>query len=1484
MSCAVENQKNSSKPYSPRRERFADPPGACSRSSVAFPITRFALFRLLAGIAALLLLAVNMPAAQAQNAVLGRGDAVVTGFSGIKPADVPVPPGANPLDEFFIDPDGVSAQILSLDAFGQPPQGQLVATPPKLQLKAGQVGQIFAIALDDGLGAPVPNVYLGATASYGLQIVLPDSDGDGAPERVNKGHPNGMWMAGQFGPDPASGPGSIWRVDGQSGAVSLFTTLPENAGPGVGDVVFDRASRQFFASDLDSGLIYRISATGQIIDSFDHGVAGRPRKGLAAVGDDGSRLDIKNAAFDSLDPGTWGYTAEERRVHGMAVLGGRLYYAVAGQVWSVGISQAGFADDARWELDAKGISGDGPITDMLFDGEGRIYLAQRGTQRNSYDYSVFADAEKSNVVRYRREEPDNPTTESAWIEDPETYSIGLPPEHRHAEGGISLGYAHDDNGMLRRGACGQMLWSTGHRLRQGADDAETAEADVHGLQGNDVSLTQPQNTPPQQSYFADYDNLFGDAAKSGHVGDVEIWQPCDTAGFTQPFGQLPPGVLPPGDVPPELPPEFPGDDYHTNLKLTKHAMPKVCWNWAGGWLCRYRIRITNTGPDNYFGPLLVSDWLPAAPAGALMGFSPTPPWACWATGPSAHSCFRPGVFLAPGWSTDLIAFAWVPKSYPLCHLTNGAAIEWAPPGSQWNSNPFDDADFAAAIIPAEHCKPGPRTDLKIYKVPYGKCFPNAGKIRCVYVISVQNVGTAPYVGAIVVEDTVPAGTTAVFGGAPWAPCAGPVGSTYTCTHPGANLAPGAFAPPIFVGVDTPVPLAKQMNCRVRNRAEITQATGGSTQNFDPTNDTADAVATVPAEVCHEQPRRSNLKIEKRAGHVLCQLGQSDWCKGFRITVTNTGPNAFNGIITVSDVAPAGLIVQASGPGWTCVGATCTTNAAVLLNKNPPSADGVSFNVTVKGTAAQARAMDCKLTNRAKIDSPLGAPKNIHAGDDMDQVTVDLPAKFCERPVPQTNLSLEKTVDANGCLTGSGAFHCYYNVIVTNTGPGDYNDKIVVDEHTPAGTTALFNGVGWNCAGGGQDYACTRDPVLLKTGEKVVLGAQVNVPANLAQRLNCNVTNQAAISYAPGNSGQNTDASDDQGEATASLPAGLCANSTVPACPPGYRWTGERCAYPDPVCKRGWTPTPVKGQCCPPGKPWNQRLRQCGGDTPPPPPPAECERGWTPTPVKGQCCPPGEPWNLRLRQCGGDIPPPPPPAECRRGWTPTPVKGQCCPPGKPWNLRLRQCGGDTPPPPPPPPAECQRGWTPTPVKGQCCPPGKPWTGQQCGRDIPPPSCNRTARCIGGKVWNMEACACVCPQGRVMRHGQCVVDQPECPPGTTGRPPRCKPIVLSCPRGTMGTPPNCHRPVCPRGTRGIFPNCRKEPPEQVRPCPRGTVGRYPNCRPIVRVCPPGTFGRPPLCRRLNVRPQGGPFQPGGRVPRIDNPPRVFPRPGGGQSPIR
>jgi hypothetical protein len=1018
--------------------------------------------------------ALGIAPAHAQSPVLSPGDAVVTGFSGIKPPAGPPSPGASPLDGFLIDPNGASAQIQSLAAAGAPPSGQLITAPPIRQFKASEIGQVFAIALDDGLGAKTPNIYFGATSAFGLHIVRRK---EGGFERLKQGAEGAEWMEGQFGPGDAA-PGAIWKVDGETGAISRFATL-ENSGPGLGDIVFDKAHRQFFVSDLDTGLIHRLGPTGGVIDSFDHGVAGRPAKGLAEQADDGRQADISSEAFAIETPESWGYTQAERMVWGLAFHEGRLYYAATGaqQIWSIGIAEdGGFAGDARWEFDADRLTGTGPITDMLFDAQGRLYLAQRGKPRGSYDYSLFAEPETSAVTRYRRERPDDPATESIWVAEAEDYSIGMPPEHRRAEGGIALGFAHDESGALRLGACGATLWSTGHRLRSSTpgesetDPAEidappASEADVHGLQGNDVALVRPRNTPPTQSYFTDYDGFFGDAAKSGHLGDVEIWQPCEGVPAPQ-YGAIPPGYLLPLEGRPEdIPDDFiPEDEYRSNLRLVKHAWPRVCAPWGSGWLCRYQVNVRNTGPDPYFDTIRLRDWLPANPPGAIMAFSPS--WTCSVVPGPSFRCFRPGVFLLPGASVTLTVLTWVPRVARLCELTNVAEIEHAPGGSARNTDPSDDADGATATIPDSHCRPGGRANLKLEKFarPH-TCWRAGGDVVCRYMMTVTNTGPGVYSGPIQLRDWAPAGVDATFS---WG-CAG-VAGTFDCTHPVVNLPPTG-ARILWATFRMPVARAKELECRVRNRARITFAPGGTPMNTNPADDDATAVAIVPAEICDEPPLRSNLKIRKEVADDACLVTLGNWCRTFRITVTNTGPGPFNNAITLNEIFPAGASISTATAGWTCAGTTCSSTGAV------PLGSGASTSLTVRmwGTGELARELNCRLDNKVAIASPLGAPRNTDPTDDSASASAGLPEDFCRnRPVP-SNLKISKGPGDGACLARSGNWCTIFKITVTNTGPGVFSGPISLAETLPAGATVSTGTPGWSCTGA---TCATAGPVTL----------------------------------------------------------------------------------------------------------------------------------------------------------------------------------------------------------------------------------------------------------------------------------------------------------------------------------------------------------------------------------------------------------------------
>ena len=447
--------------------------------------------------------------------ILKSGSAVVTGFSGTRQQ------GPN----LAIDPQGAVLKVFDLTNLG-PADGELVTPPVLFQLTAESVGQVFGIALDN---AVPPNIYLTATSAYGLHIVIPDQDGDGFPETIKEGAPDARFMPGQFGPGGSAG--SVWKIDSRSGKVTLFADLKNrgipNGGAALGNIAFDVEHGQFFVSDLDSGVIHRLDLDGNELGTFDHGLEGRTAAGMDAITDDGSVAAITQSSFQVDDARSWGLTDMRRLVWGLAVYEGRLYYAVGDgpQIWSVGLDANGdFLSDARLEIEA--VPGGMPVSDILFTSDGTMIVAQRGGLLGGSNFRKFQSPGVNGVYRYTRQ------SDGSWNTQPDLYSIGMLPDYRNGAGGVGS-------------SCDNILWSTGDNLLAAKSTASSDTANVvHGLQGNDISLVQPQNTPPTRSWFIDFDNLFTDADKSGQVGDVEIYRLCP---------QIPPVVsLPPVTITPPI--------------------------------------------------------------------------------------------------------------------------------------------------------------------------------------------------------------------------------------------------------------------------------------------------------------------------------------------------------------------------------------------------------------------------------------------------------------------------------------------------------------------------------------------------------------------------------------------------------------------------------------------------------------------------------------------------------------------------------------------------------------------------------------------------------------------------------------------------------------------------------------------------------------------------------------------------------------------
>ncbi len=502
--------------------------------------------------------------------LLTLGDAVVTGFSGVvEPAlqDPPIDPpltAAQILDETLINPDGISARVNYLAAPGFVWDARAWPSTRVREFFAKDVGQVFGVTLDDMVdpadNVQKPNIYLTATSAYGLQIVTPDADDDGRPEREKAGTADALWMDGQWGKGDTNGgdgsqggPGSIWKVDGITGEITLFANVQldgtANAGAGLGNITYVPELKQLFVSDLATGMIHRFGMDGSEIEIFDHGTTGRASAKLEPVAyDSGSKLDITSSDFDPEDAETYGYTDEDRRVWGLAFHEGRLYYAVVGgnQIWSVGFDKdtGKFLEAAQWELDVPTKPKDLPISDILFTHKGAMVLAQRGEIKSVYDYANFADSGKSRLYRYWLESPeDDPATPSRWIPEPEEYAVGFDKGERFTNGGIALNYGYTDDGYLDTNVCEASLWTTGEDLRHTQDEKLKAALlpggplVIDGLQGMPSGPVKDKNSPPWASYMLDNepDNTdladingeplpYSDLRTQGWIGDVTIYR------------------------------------------------------------------------------------------------------------------------------------------------------------------------------------------------------------------------------------------------------------------------------------------------------------------------------------------------------------------------------------------------------------------------------------------------------------------------------------------------------------------------------------------------------------------------------------------------------------------------------------------------------------------------------------------------------------------------------------------------------------------------------------------------------------------------------------------------------------------------------------------------------------------------------------------------------------------------------------------------
>ena len=868
---------------------------------------------------ALLLLHVSSAGAQQPDRApnLKVGDAVVTGFSG---TIAPNAPAANRsiVDLTFINPDGPSARIVDVARPGHVWDGRLLAAPKTFDVTAKDVGQVFGIALDDQTR---PNIYLASTSAFGLHIV--GRGRDDLPERRKKGAPGAGWMRGLFGLDLQGGPGSIYKVDGGTGAVSLLANVTldgvPNPGPGLGNLAYDAVNKQLFVSDLYTGMIHRIGLDGADRGRYDHGVTGRPARMLAPVAFAArNRPNIASDRFDSENPATWGFAPPSRQVWGLAVREGRLYYSVTEgpQIWSVAIQQDGSFGDARWELDIPREAGPFPVSDIVFSEKGAMILAQRASAAGSYDYSAFTRPGEPRVLRFWLESPDDPQTPSRWNAAAEEYAVGFAGNYRNSNGGVDLGYGYGEDGMLGGGACEQSLWTTGENLRNNPALrdrlAPGGELLVHGLQGSPSSPVRNFNEPPWTGYFVDYDDTFTDPRAKGHLGGVRIFrQPCPVAVAGGPgFGGNPPYLSGPTTSTPPPPPDCVGPNcdpcrFGTNpdgscrqpidLAIKKTAGEAKFDPKTGAWTITFTLTVTNAGmPFSPGGSISIND---PVPTGLTFTGATGTGWTCTGSLDCGYNfgsgVFNTGASLPP---ITITATTKIPGDYENCATV--AAM------GQTEVTLKNNRDCATVNVPRR---------IQIEKINISRaCTPES---LCLFQIKVINLDPVPFVGPVTIADNTTLAMNIAFTDVPCTPA--PTSLPFSCTTGVLNI-PASGSLTFSVNGVIPagsVPITgvspDPINCATLSNAPI-----GTTivipKDCKPYK--------VPCGfACHmDDPQIAQIRIDKKANQAQCSPG--GMCS-FTYTISNVSTTTPTMImpITFLDTMPPGsaTYVSATPAPWGC---------------------------------------------------------------------------------------------------------------------------------------------------------------------------------------------------------------------------------------------------------------------------------------------------------------------------------------------------------------------------------------------------------------------------------------------------------------------------------------------------------------------------------------------------------------------------------------
>lgn len=453
-----------------------------------------------------------------------------------------------------------------------------------------------------------------------------------------------------------------------------------------------------------------------------------------------------------------------------------------------------------------------------------------------------------------------------------------------------------------------------------------------------------------------------------------------------------------------------------DLTLTK--TPKTGTVTAGG-TYTWNLAVHNDGPSDAGSPLTVTDTLP----GYQTFLSADPAWSCTASAapspPSATdhqtvTCTLAQVLAAGADAPALHLLVQVDAAAPAGDQTNTATVSSPTPGNSGSDSGTVTVSRTAVLsITKMHTGNG----------VVGQDLP--------FTVRVHNAGPS-VADQLVVTDPLPSGLSYVSAAGTGWTCAEASG-TVSCTLAG-SLAVGADSSDLVITAT----VGASGYPSVTNTATVS-----STDTDLPGTASASDQVTV-------QPSAALTLTKKHLGTFT--VGKTG---SYHLTVSNSGPTATPGPVTVSDVLPAGLSYQsASGTGWTC----SATGPTVTCSLPGPLAAGASSQLTLTVTVLAAAYPS--VTNSATASAPGSAAAS---GSDTAPVT------------PLAVLSISKKLASYQDNLAT------YQITVHNAGPNPTVKPITVTDKLPTGLVfSSASGTGWSCGTAGGTVTCLH-PTSLAAG-------------------------------------------------------------------------------------------------------------------------------------------------------------------------------------------------------------------------------------------------------------------------------------------------------------------------------------------------------------------------------------------------------------------